>query len=374
MTDFEHQDNRMAEPASAAVEPTSAANARSARRRWFQYSLRTLFVVSIAAALGIVAAWKEYVEPYQRERQLEAMLTELGGKISTEAVGPSWVQRLLGRGKTNAVTSIAFEPLWESRPGDVWTERHVNGDLLYRMGRARALRSLNLQYCQFAEDDLRWLAESESLETLDLIDTAITDRGARHLSGLKNLRFLRLQATAVTDAALADLAAMPKLELLVLHGTNVSKAGLDAFRQQNPGVKLLCLKVQFLRYLPDRKIPSVEAAWGQRLHFREAEFLATNLGDEEFSVDSSSRITQGILMSLPGDKKAGLLYCGKGSDFGYGIGPGDSDLMSLVIPLGESNVIPLRCGPCDYGRWSIEFPSADNRACVYSDLISLPSE
>ena len=38
------------------------------RRRWFQFSLRTLLIV-VTLVAGLLAAWRVYVEPYRRQRE-----------------------------------------------------------------------------------------------------------------------------------------------------------------------------------------------------------------------------------------------------------------------------------------------------------------
>ena len=38
------------------------------RRRWFQFSLRTLVIV-VTLVAGLLLAWRVYVEPYRRQRE-----------------------------------------------------------------------------------------------------------------------------------------------------------------------------------------------------------------------------------------------------------------------------------------------------------------
>jgi len=37
------------------------------RRRWFQFSLRSL-LIAVTLVAGLLAAWRVYVEPYRRQR------------------------------------------------------------------------------------------------------------------------------------------------------------------------------------------------------------------------------------------------------------------------------------------------------------------
>ncbi len=43
----------------------SEANAKP-RRRWFQFSLRSL-LIAVTLAAGLLVAWRAYVEPYRRQ-------------------------------------------------------------------------------------------------------------------------------------------------------------------------------------------------------------------------------------------------------------------------------------------------------------------
>jgi len=43
----------------------SEANAKP-RRRWFQFSLRSL-LIAVTLVAGLLMAWRAYVEPYRRQ-------------------------------------------------------------------------------------------------------------------------------------------------------------------------------------------------------------------------------------------------------------------------------------------------------------------
>ena len=56
------------------------------KRRWFQYSLRTLLIV-VTLVAGLLVAWRAYVEPYRRQREVMALIKELGVSYRTEMGG-----------------------------------------------------------------------------------------------------------------------------------------------------------------------------------------------------------------------------------------------------------------------------------------------
>ena len=65
------------------------------RRRWLQFSLRTLLIV-VTLVAGLLVAWRMYVEPYRRQRETMALIKELGGKFTTELGGPAWMRDWFG--------------------------------------------------------------------------------------------------------------------------------------------------------------------------------------------------------------------------------------------------------------------------------------
>ena len=56
------------------------------RRRWFQFSLRTL-LIAVTLVAGLLAAWRAYTEPYRRQRETMKLIEELGGMYTAEPGG-----------------------------------------------------------------------------------------------------------------------------------------------------------------------------------------------------------------------------------------------------------------------------------------------
>ncbi len=72
----------------------SEANAKP-RRRWFQFSLRTLVIVVTLVAV-LLMTWRVYAEPYRRQREVMMLIEELGGKYTAETDQPAWILMLFG--------------------------------------------------------------------------------------------------------------------------------------------------------------------------------------------------------------------------------------------------------------------------------------
>jgi hypothetical protein len=81
---------------------------------------------------------------------------------------------------------------------------------------------------------------AESLVSLDLSGTNVTDTGLAAVSGATGLRMLRLSETGVTDAGIEQIKGMASLESLNLYGTAVTTDGV-AVLSELPTLKRLYL-------------------------------------------------------------------------------------------------------------------------------------
>ncbi|QDS87520.1 Leucine Rich repeats (2 copies) [Rosistilla ulvae] len=94
------------------------------------------------------------------------------------------------------------------------------------------LRSVLLLGTPITGEALTTLAQIESLENLDLRDTAVDDSSLEHLVGHRRLKALRLSGKSgdcsVGDDGMAHVAQIPNLKVLALDFLWVSEDGLDA--------------------------------------------------------------------------------------------------------------------------------------------------
>ncbi len=85
------------------------------------------------------------------------------------------------------------------------------------------------------DDGLHNLKDMKFLVYLDILGTRATDVGLGHLKGLTNLTYLAMGyhggITDISDAGLANLAGMKKLETLIIVNAAVTDAGLEQVKK-----------------------------------------------------------------------------------------------------------------------------------------------
>jgi hypothetical protein len=160
-----------------ASEPQPAAP--YPKLRWYQWRLRSLFLLTLLVAVGM--SW--FAEANNTPR------------------GPGWLRGLLGDDLFNDVTRVNLSGM------------ETDDDLIHLRAFPR-LRHLLLDGTQVTDDGLKHLESLTCLEFLSLGRLKITDAGLMHLYGLNRLQRLTLDGTRVTDKGVAKLQqALPKCEI-----------------------------------------------------------------------------------------------------------------------------------------------------------------
>ena len=155
------------------------------KRRWYQYSLRTLFV--LMTLFAIACSWYAVeMQKAAKRRAAIAEITKLGGLVLYyDAATPSWGE----------------PPGWFS-----WL-RILHGD--EQLGNA--------------------------VSVIFFSSSSITDAGLVHLKDLTKLERLEIQCTQITDAGLEHLKGLTSLEWLGLHYTHqITHEGVENLHQALP--------------------------------------------------------------------------------------------------------------------------------------------
>ncbi len=184
------------------TEP-SKAEPPNCKRRWFQFSLRTLLVG--VTLLAVACAWLgKRIELKRQERATKEAIVKSGGLVGydyqvngTEPPGPEWLQLVLGENFFSEIESVSF---------------------YFGRGKVTDVETANLR-------------ELTNLQLLDLSETSVSDAGLANLKQLFQLRDLNLAGTKVTGAGLRDLKGLSKLETLAFHRTDVGDAGLENLKE-----------------------------------------------------------------------------------------------------------------------------------------------
>ena len=179
------------------------------KRRWFQFSLRTMMIFTLICA--IPCAWLgNKIEQKRREREVVKAIRDFGGLVTFdyEMVGGS-----------------SFPPPRPEAPGPTWLRDLLGQDFFSDVGEVILLGR------NFGDDDLEKLKGFTQLQSLNLDATKVTNSGLTNLNGFTQLRFLSLDKTEIDDAGLANLKGLAHLQYLYLNNTNVGDAGLASLKE-----------------------------------------------------------------------------------------------------------------------------------------------
>lgn len=172
-------------------------------RRWIQFSVRTVVLVTMLLGIGLGLVTN------RARRQREAVR-------AIEGVGGSFFYDYQ---KASAKRPNVFQPKAPA-PGPEWLRRLIGPEYFHDVV------MVNLREKAITDEHLKELRKLPKLENLNLIHTQITSKGSVHLAELRNLKYLALSNTQFDDSGLERLAHLDKMYALLLDGTNVTDAGL----------------------------------------------------------------------------------------------------------------------------------------------------
>jgi hypothetical protein len=200
------------------IESGLATETKPPKLRWYQYRLRSLFVLTTLVAIG--CSWLAVMRQEQRKQGAAAKAIErAGGTVRSEG---TWLGKLL---RDDSLVRVTFVNL---------SGHSVTDDVLVHLEGLRQLYALDLSGTKVTDGGLVHLHGLRQLQTLELIGTQITDAGLVHLQGLSQLHELSLGDTQVTDAGLVHLHGLNQLQFLQLSGTQVTAEGLWKVQEALP--------------------------------------------------------------------------------------------------------------------------------------------
>jgi len=198
------------------------------KRRWLQFSLRTLLALFVAAALlfGYFASlWHGLQKKVALIQEVEAR----GGGVEVEARGPRWARRIGEYRRSGNPWSRAIG-IFDRVVGVRLKRAEVVDDLLPRLVGFPGLKSLNLSRSGITNEGMRHVARFTSLEELDVSYAAITDDCMPQVGKLMRLRKFDLGHTRVCGRGFHRLKALPDLEKLTLVFTPIRDDALEPLK------------------------------------------------------------------------------------------------------------------------------------------------
>lgn len=233
---------------------------RPRRRRFLQFSLRTVLVL-----ITVVAVWLgTWLDRGRREKAAVEALRQSGyvtfdcdfqwdanGEFARTAKppGPEWAREWLGRHCFMRVVGVtttygefdddALAPVAQFRQlrrfaNDVeMVLSHLEGRGDWSTPCNYAMRDAG-KYRPISDAGLTHLSRLAHLESLVLIGTEVTDEGLRQLTGLQRLKRLKISSPNITDEGVPLFLKLEGLEDLCISGTSVSGTGIAELRRGLP--------------------------------------------------------------------------------------------------------------------------------------------
>jgi hypothetical protein len=214
------------------------------KRRWFQYSLRTLLIfVTLCAVACSWLAVKMRQARIQREA-VEAILKtgccmvvydyeyDLLGNwtLNAQPHGPVWMRNLLGIDFFNTVIEV----------GGVESGAR---EALSHLKDLPKLQTINFVNVEVIDDDLKNIQDLTHLQEIlfiGVVNTKITDHGLVSLKRLTNLQGLHLTCSGITDNGLKHLMELSRLQQLSLYlNNNITDAGIKDLQKALPKLKIV---------------------------------------------------------------------------------------------------------------------------------------
>ena len=203
--------------------------------RWrFQFSIRSLLVLAVAAALPLSWFADAMSKAKKQTKAVDAIRKGKGWVLY------GWEFDANGPGLPNAVPhgparlrSVLGDDFFNDVVHANLTNAHVTDSDVEQIAKLSELQMLNLDDNPITDESLRYVKGLRRLQTLSLHHTNITDGGLKQIAGLTTLEILILDETAVTDIGLEPIEGFARLRDLWLADTKITDSGLKHLQGLN---------------------------------------------------------------------------------------------------------------------------------------------
>jgi len=212
------------------------------QRRWLRFSLRTLLLLTLLAALPLAWLGRE-VQRYRDERTAIEKFVALGGSIDSYGpIGPAWLRNMLGERFAdffNSPRGVSLSGATLSDEEGAWLSqfRHLIGlsmegctlsdRAVAAIGVHRELTGLVLRRSTFNNETLHEsLMSLEKLELVEFSNTSFDDAGFECFGHMPNLKNIYLRGSRVRGPGLVHLRGLQQLENVCLTWAPAGDEGL----------------------------------------------------------------------------------------------------------------------------------------------------
>jgi hypothetical protein len=204
-----------------------------------------------SASVPTLLSFAELEHLYLRGVQLDDEdLARLAALDQLRSVGLRRLVHMSDAGATALLTSPKLESV-------TLIENAITGKTIEVLSELPALRVLDLRDCStLATEDYVKLEKIPSLEVVRLSGEAVDDQVLKRLAGLPKLRSVTLEDAGISDQGLKDLASLPLEELVLGRCFQLSDSAMQPFRD-HPELRSLTLRdvmlseLDFLVALPE---------------------------------------------------------------------------------------------------------------------------
>jgi hypothetical protein len=203
------------------------------KRRWFQFSLRSLMILMLLVGIGM-AIWIVPIKKRAERQQaaIKAIVNDGGlvtydyqenqpanrsGFVKAEPPGPGWLRKLLGDDYFANVVTVRVRT--DAGLKELSGPKHLKGLIRpyndrFTSVNSKGQRISHIDATQITDIGVRQLQDLNELEYVDLSDTGITDAGLDYFKGKSHLQMLNLSGDQISDAGVNDLQkALPNCQI-----------------------------------------------------------------------------------------------------------------------------------------------------------------
>lgn len=242
-------ENNHEEDSPVSTEAETPAEKKRPRRRWFQFSLRTLLLMMLVFGCGLgwfTAKRRQAQQAWKRIEEAEKLDINLIAVDDNRAMGGihhegTWLEEWLGISLPEPLISAKVNTSSNPTPElqelakfpeltDIWLEvDDITDEQLAPLAGMKRLTTLQIAWSPLRGSGLAYLAGNDSLEELNLFYCDnLTDEAIYSIPKLPSLTHLRINNCPLTGVSLGHLAtACPKLETLILNKVPLTLEGFQ---------------------------------------------------------------------------------------------------------------------------------------------------